>query len=817
MCQNSKRVVITGMGVCSPLGQSLAELVDSLRISRGAVRPIESFDTSGLAIHHAAEIPGYDPTRYFTEEEARSLDRTAQFGILAARSALRDSGLSDDIVHSDRLALVTGICAGGQGDPPQTKANPFEINIYNFPDTAIYVQADAIGKALGLHGPRSTLSTACASSGSALAFAYEWMRSGRADWVLVGGADAFSIFTYAGFYALGAMASKPTSPFSEAIGVSFGEGAGFVLLESLKSAESRRAKIYGEFLGYGLTGDAHHVTSPHPAGEGLKRAMDRCIERSGLQPQDFGYVNAHGTGTRDNDTSESQAIKAAFEGHKLPPVSSTKSFFGHTLGAAGILEFIVSISAMNEDFIPPTINFETARPGCELDYVPNQARSASYDAFISNSAAFGGVNCAVAAGKLRKTSLPRPVEQDEIWITGVGIVSPIGCGREPFRAGLAEGKSGIRQIDRFDTSRFSSKYAALVDGFNARKLAPTLDIRRVELLTRYAMVAAGLALGDSKLDLRNVESERLGLVMGLTHGSITVQDDFQRSLIQDGLEKMSAKYFPSMVVSTIGGQVSQAFRLRGPNNTVVDGITSGLTALVHAYDLLRNDPGLDSLVVVGADEIGSLFYEVFDRRGWIAKDTPDQPKTLNAYGRGSGLIVGEGGVSVVLERASFARRRGANALARIAGVGATADAYAYRDLNPSGDRLAKAIYHALDESKMAAEAIDWFIGHGRGEATYDRREIEAVRTIFGARLPPYSCLAGNVGVGGATSGLFSIAAALLGMQHSEAYPIVSTECFDDSSIPFVRSAPLTGRYQRVAIAGSTEHGNNNAVVLEKNS
>ena len=813
MNKGSGRVVVSGMGIFCPIGTSLEEVVSRLKSCEGAVRRIESFNTDNLSIQHAAEIPGYDPLNYFSAEDAKNLDRTAQFGILAARLAVEDAGLSQAVLESERTALVTGICAGGQGDPPQTKANPFDINLFAFPDTAIYVQSDAIGRALGLHGPRSTVSTACASSGTALAFAYEWIRTGRADYVIVGGTDAFSIFTYAGFYALGAMAPQPISPFSEGIGVSFGEGAGFVVLESLERAQARDAKIYGEFLGYGLTGDAHHVTSPHPAGEGLKRAMSRCLDRAGMQPEDIDYINAHGTGTRDNDTSETQAVMALFSETKVPPVSSTKSYFGHTLGAAGILEFIVSVLAMKEGFIPPTINFDKARPGCELDYVPNEPREGAIHAFISTSAAFGGVNCAVSAGQLRATVVEQPSDLDEIWITGVGIVSPIGCGRETFRQALVEGKSGIRPVDRFDTSAFDSKLAALVDGFNARKLAPTLDVRRADLLTRYAMVAAGLAFQDSKLDLRTADCERLGLVMGLTYGSITVQDDFQKSLINDGVEKMSAKYFPAMVLSTIGGQVSQAFKLRGLNNTVVDGITSGLTALVHAYDLLRNDPQQDAIAVVAADEVGSLYYDVFHRRGWLAKDSDGQ--LLNSYGNGHGYILGEGGGGLIIERASSARKRGAKPLAKISGVGATADSFAYRDLNPDATYLSHALSAALDEAQLKPAQIDWLIGHGRGNVAHDQREIAAWKEVFGQALPPTSCLTGNVGVTPAASGIFSIAAALSGMQNGEAYPLASVDDSLDKQVPFVTGSVKTGQYRRVLVAGSTEHGNNHAIVLEQ--
>ncbi len=359
---------------------------------------------------------------------------------------------------------------------------------------------------------------------------------------------------------------------------------------------------------------------------------------------------------------------------------------------------------------------------------------------------------------------------DEVWITGIGVVSPIGCGREAFRAGLREGKSGIRPIDRFDTAAYASKYAALVDGFNARKLAPTLDVRRADLLTRYAMVAAGLAFQDSKLDLRSANPDRLGLVMGLTYGSITVQDDFQTSLINDGLEKMSAKYFPSMVLSTIGGQVSQAFKLRGLNNTVVDGITSGLTAVVHAHDLLRNDPAQDAIAVVAADEIGSLFYDVFNRRGWLAPDQADDAPALRPYGAGRGYIVGEGGAALILERASTARKRGAKPLARISGVGATADSFAFRDLNPSPEYLTHAIEAALTQAAIDKSAIDWIIGHGRGQPRYDQRELNGLLNVFGQQTPPISCLSGNLGVAGASSGLFSLAAATLGLENDEAYP-----------------------------------------------
>lgn len=810
----SSQIAVTGIGVFCPLGQTVDEIVAALLSSKGAIRKIESFDTTNLQIKHAGEIAGYDPLEHFPEDMAKRLDRTAQFGIIAARNAVKDAGLSAEQIGATDLGLVVGICAGGQGDPPFTQSNPFAIRLDDFPETAIYVQSDAIVSDLGIHGPQNVLSTACASSGSALAVAFEWLRSGRCKRVIVGGTDAFSIPTYAGFYALGAMAPVPTSPFSEGIGVTFGEGAGFVVLEPIEAAVERGARIYGEIMGCGLTGDAHHVTSPHPGGEGLNRAMRLAIDQAGMTPSHIDYFNAHGTGTRDNDTAETQAIQELYSSKSdVPPVSSTKSFFGHTLGAAGILEFIVSILASKEGFIPPTINFQSPRQGCELDYVPNVARDQDINVFVSNSAAFGGVNAAIVGGKLRVNYKPKPVEKDEIWITGTGVVSPIGCGNDEFVQSLREGKSGIRPVDRFDVSGLRTQHAALVPEFNARKLIPTVDTRRAETMNRYAMVAAGLAIQSSGINPRSIDPTRMGLIMSLTYGSVSVQDCFRESLLNDGIEKLSAKYFPSMVVSTIGGQVSQAFKLQGINNTVVSGITSGLNAVAHGYQLLRHSDNQDSLVVVGADEIGPTYFKVFnDRR--LTAESKNGETTIDMYGNGSGMILGEGSGSVLLERASVAKARGAKPLARVAGYGSTNDGAPFQSIDSSGKWLIEAIQTALKDSGKNANEIDWVLTHGRGIAEHDQREIAALRSVFSEKCPPVTCITGNVGVACSSIGIMSIVAAVQGMQRGEAYPTVSTSATESCGIPLVRDTIREGKFQNVLVIGSTEHGSNTAIILD---
>jgi 3-oxoacyl-[acyl-carrier-protein] synthase II len=811
-------LAVTGVGVYSSLGENILEFWTKVVGGECSVRGIQSFPTEGLKVRHAGEILTHDPRQHFSDPAERQLDWTAQFGIIAARQALVDAALEPTLLGSERLGLVVGVCAGGQGIAPPDRnwGQPFDIALELFPESSLYRQTDAIGKALGIHGVRSTISTACASSASAIGYAFDLLQAGQADAIMVGGADAFSLSTYAGFYALGAMAEEPMSPFSEKTGVSFGEGAGFVVLEPLEKAEARGARIYGLMLGYGCTGDAHHVTSPHPAGEGLLRAMSAAVRKSGLKPEQIDYVNAHGTATRDNDRAESSAVRELFKDmRRIPPVSSSKSQFGHTLGAAGVLEFIVSIMAQREGQLPPTVNYQAPRPGCDLDCVPNAVRPGKVDAFLSNSAAFGGINVSVLGGSLAHRDIESVVEQDEIWITGVGVVSPIGCGLEAFHEGLREGRCGIQPIAEFDVSGCRARQAALVGDFKPRKLAPTIDVRRTDPLNRYAMVAAALSLKHARLEVRPANCGQVGMVMSLNYGSLAVQERFRDSLRRDGLEKLSAKYFPSMVVSTVGGTVAQSFGLRGFNSTLADGISGGLQGLIHAAITLQQDDSQDATVVTAADEVASLLFHIFDQRGWLAPIGKGDQARLGVYAsEGRGWILGEGAVSLVIERGSKARARGATPLARIAGVGVTSDATLRPGRDEHGEWYVVAIQNALDQSRCTADQIDLIYGHGRGEPRYDRHELSVLQQLFRPNRTPVSCVLGNTGVAAATSGLYSVVAAILSIQAGEAYPVIGTNGDLAEGLQLVRQQ-RAGNYDRVLVTGSTENGNNSALILSR--
>ncbi len=489
------------------------------------------------------------------------------------------------------------------------------------------------------------------------------------------------------------------------------------------------------------------------------------------------------------------------------------------MGAAGVLEFIVAILAQRESLLPPTANFVSARPGCDLDYVPNEARPAQIRSFLSNSAAFGGINVSLVGGSPAAARPAQPRERDELWLTGVGVVSPVGCGREEFRRGLIEKRSGIKRVEQFDVTGLPSRHAAILGEFQARKLAPTIDVRRTDPLNRYAMVAAALALKDSRLEVRAANSERVGMVMCLNYGSLAVQERFRDSLAKDGLEKMSAKHFPSMVVSTVGGTVSQAFNLRGVNSTIVDGITGGLQGFIHAAEVMQGNPDLDAMVVVAADEISPLLFRVFNQRGWLAATNDDEHPFLNAYRTGNqGWLLGEGGAALILERASTAKARGAKPLAILGGYGLSADAVLAPEVEPTGQWYRQAIDAALHDAAIQSANVDLVYGHGRGETQHDARELRVFEQLFANRNIPIGNVMENVGVCAASSGLLSLIAGGLSLQNGEAYPVVgslpvSNSPVSNSAVRFIDTCAQLA-IANVLVAGSTENGNNAAVVLK---
>jgi nodulation protein E len=398
----SRRVAITGLGIISPLGLNLEENWKSLSEGRPAIGPIKGADCSTLRFKNGAEVTGYDPVKHFEGGKDAYIDRFAQFSVVAAREAMRNSGLELTQEMRERSAIVCGSAVGGQasieaGFEDLWVQGRGRVHPLTIPKTMANAGASHIAMDLGMSGPTYTVSTACSSANHAIGQAFRLVRDGEADVAMTGGSEAmFTIGMLKAWEAMRVIAPDTCRPFSkDRRGMILGEGGAMMVLEPMEAAKARGAKIFAEICGFGMTADAHHLTQP--AVHGPARAMRGALREAGLEPEAISYINAHGTGTPGNDPVESSAIREVFGAHadKIG-VSSTKSMHGHALGAAGALEAIATILALYHGILPPTANFNERDPECDLDYIPNQPRALRAEAALSNSFAFGGLNAVVA-------------------------------------------------------------------------------------------------------------------------------------------------------------------------------------------------------------------------------------------------------------------------------------------------------------------------------------------------------------------------------------------------------------------------------------
>jgi len=410
----NRRVVVTGMGTISPLGNNLPTTWAAIIAGRSGVGPITRFDTTDFKTTIAAEVKGFDPKAHFPPKEARRMDLFVQYALVAGREAIRDSGLSFDGALQERTAVIIGSGIGGMNtlveqllvlkERGPNRVSPFFVPMV-LPDTA----AGTLAIEFGLKGPNMAVTSACASGANAIGEAYEMIRRGVVDVAVCGGTEAAILeLAVAGFSVMRALSERnaeperASRPFDrQRDGFVIGEGAAVLVLETLDHALRREASIYAELVGYGSTDDAFHITAPDENGTGAAACMRQALASARLAPEQISYINAHGTSTPLNDITETRAIKAVFgpQAYRIP-VSSTKSMTGHLLGAAGALEAVLSVKALQTNIVPPTINLDEPDPDCDLDYVPHQAREMPLSAVMSNSFGFGGHNACLIFKKL---------------------------------------------------------------------------------------------------------------------------------------------------------------------------------------------------------------------------------------------------------------------------------------------------------------------------------------------------------------------------------------------------------------------------------
>ncbi len=407
------RIVITGMGAISPLGNDVTSTWAACRSGTSGVGPITQFDASQLPTRIAAEVKGFDPVAILGVKETRRTSRCIQLALVAAREAVTDSGL-DIAAIGDDVGVLVASGVGGLEVLERSTLNLHQqgvrrVSPFTVPSMIADMPAGMIAIEHGAKGPNFAVVSACASAAHAIGEAAEWIRRGDATAVIAGGTEAsvcaLAVGSFNAMQALSTRNDEParaSRPFDrDRDGFVMGEGAAIVVLEEYEAARRRGAHIYAELSGYGATADASHITAPEPSGDGARRSVVRALERAHAHPADVGYINAHGTSTQLNDAAETRAIKAALGAVAATiPMSSTKSMHGHLLGAAGALEAVISIKAIGDQYVPPTINLDEPDPECDLDYVPNVGREQRIDLAISTSFGFGGHNACLAFSRV---------------------------------------------------------------------------------------------------------------------------------------------------------------------------------------------------------------------------------------------------------------------------------------------------------------------------------------------------------------------------------------------------------------------------------
>jgi 3-oxoacyl-[acyl-carrier-protein] synthase II len=410
-----RKVVVTGMGCVTPVGTGVENFWKSLLDGVCGIGPITRFDASQHSTRIAGEIPDFDPELYMERKEAKRMDRFTQLSVAASKIAIEDSGLVIDESNADMVGVLIGSGIGGcetWADQEITiyEKGPKRVSPFFVPMLISDMAAGMVSIIHGAKGPNLAITTACASGTHSIGEAFRIIERGDADAMIAGGAEAaIDPLSMAGFCSAKAMSTRNDDPLHSSRpfelnrdGFIMGEGAGTIVLESLESALARGAKIYGEVIGFGMTGDAYHITQPAPGGEGAARSMAMAIRGAGLTPDQVDYINAHGTSTEANDKLETAAIKKVFgdAAYKVA-ISSTKSMTGHLLGAGGAVEAVACMCAIRDSIAPPTINYDTPDPECDLDYVPNVARKMNIDVAMSNSFGFGGHNATLVFAKYK--------------------------------------------------------------------------------------------------------------------------------------------------------------------------------------------------------------------------------------------------------------------------------------------------------------------------------------------------------------------------------------------------------------------------------
>jgi 3-oxoacyl-[acyl-carrier-protein] synthase II len=757
------QAVITGLGILSPIGQDAATVTDALRQGRHGLAPVSRFDGACFRTNLGGELKGFLPSQWLSQEELQEYDDPyLHYAIAAARLALQDAALvlnRNQVRHDIGLVLAT--CNGGLASAEAEYAwkhgrssRPFDerMNL----QAQYYGFGKALANALGIAGETWVVTTACSSSTVALGLAQTLIQRGYYDTILVGAADVLCVANVSGFDALKATSTGRMAPFSLRYGLNIGEGACFWVVETLEKALLRRGRCLGRLAGHATTSDAYHPTTPDPRGQGVYRTLANALADSGLTLADIGCINGHGSGTEANDRAESRGVAKFINGQPVPLVS-TKSFFGHCMGVTGLLEATSQLLAMNAGFIPPTLNFSRPRPGCTLDYVPNQARPKKYQAFISANYAFGGNNAAVVVTQWDAPVVPRQRSQERVVITGLGTITSAGLGIQQTLTNLRRNAVCLSPVASFPLRQARSKLVGQVAPFPASAIDRRLDFSSLNNISRFAVAAGRLALDHAGLKLTPNNGDDAGVVMGVCNGPSEM--GHMDSVFSSGTFAADVTSFSNITANSTAGWVSHALYLKGVNASLSPGPHAGLQSLAYAYDALVENRAR-VLLAGAADEVYAQTFYNYDGIGFLFAGEEEADYRLRP-GSDKRKVLGEGAAMLCLETASAATQRDARVLAEILGYGMSMDVEGFLAPNLGSSGLTRAVGLALSRANLSAADIGLLVWAPQGNRQ-DLKVIRACEEIWGEDFPrlPLVTTTFNTGYIESASILVSLAAAL---------------------------------------------------------
>ncbi len=803
MADNEKRCVITGLGMINAIGNTVDESWNNCINGVSGIKEVRSIDTSDCYAHLGAESAEHFDVD--AGDDAQKMDRVSLLCVKAANEAIKDSGIVIDDNNADRVGVIMGSCVGGAvsiqkffTDRHNAEGSEDTSDIIKMP---IGVIANNVAKIAGVKGVVTNVGNACAASTISIEYACDLIRAGVGDAFIVGGADSFSALAFGGFTALHALDTDPCSPYNKSKGITLGEGAGALIVESYEHAVARNAKIYCDVLGGGISSDAHHITAPRPDSEGQMNAMKWALANSDLKPSDIDYINGHATGTPLNDSTEIQAMQTIFGDNDNTAVDSTKSMVGHCLGAAGAVEAIYTVKALTTDTVPPTIGYSDEdlenlkEKAGKLDFMPNVSKHKEIDYAMTNNFAFGGNNASVIFAKNEKKI--KPLENNKVYVTGFGIVSPAGNTVDSYVEAVKNG--GLKSE--------GDGLFATVGADDYKEYGIKLNFyRKLDKLSQTQVVSGRACLADAGVTVTTDNETEIGMIVGTADGPATEIINFHEGLIKNGLHAGSAFIFPNTVYNAAGGYFSINSGVKGVNVTLTNGMQAGLQSICYAYNVVR-DGAEKMMMATGLDENTETMKLLYGKLGYFSNKETVKPYELN----GSEFVLGEGSTTMMLESEASAEARNAVKYAEIAGYAMTHESVSAGTLAGSDAALDKAIIKACENAGISVDDIDAVVGFGDGNKTVDTIEMNSYGRVFKNAKPVMSV---KTVVGESRAAAANLEAVHAALTLSGKLP-AKQEAYVFENGKAVKTTVDTTDYRYMLVTSFAAGGSYTAVVLKK--